>query len=69
MSRTVATRVIQAPLSTVFNTVSDVRQLAQALPVITNVEFLTSTTSGVGTRYRQTRGTDSRGGFVVQPIG
>jgi carbon monoxide dehydrogenase subunit G len=60
MSRTVATRVIQAPVATVFNTVADVRQLAQALPVITNVEFLTSTTSGVGTRYRQTRGTDSR---------
>ena len=60
MGRTVATRVIRAPLAVVFNTVSDVRRLAQALPVIRNVEFLTTTTSGVGTRYRQTRGTGSR---------
>jgi hypothetical protein len=40
--------------------VSDVRQLSRALPVIVNVEFLTSSTSGVGTRYRQTRGTGRR---------
>ena len=50
-----ATRVIDAPLEVVFETVSDIRNYARAAPHITNVEFLSEQQVGKGTRFRETR--------------
>ena len=48
-------RSIAAPLELVFTTVADITQFRQAIPHIVNVEFLSATRSGVGTRFRETR--------------
>jgi uncharacterized membrane protein len=55
MAQHVATRTIAAPVDRVFATVAHIDRFQEAVPHITNVEFLTETRSGVGTRFRETR--------------
>lgn len=55
MSTIKTTRHIQAPVEEVFRTVSDIRNFSKAVPEIVDVEFLSETKSGVGTRFRETR--------------
>lgn len=55
MSRTVITRAINAPVSTVFHTVADAGSFSEAIPHIVKVEVTSEVTSGVGTRFRETR--------------
>ena len=50
-----ATRTIDAAPETVFDTVAHIDTFSKALPHITNVEYLTDQTRGVGTRFRETR--------------
>lgn len=46
---------IAAPLGVVFQVISDVRNFRDAVPHITNIEFLTEQKVGEGTRFRETR--------------
>ena len=55
MNRTTVTRTIQAPIERVFDTVAHIENFQKAVPAITNVEFLTETRRGVGTRFKETR--------------
>lgn len=55
MPRANITRLINAPVAKVFETVSDISQFSQALPHIVNVEFLSEQKNGVGARFRETR--------------
>lgn len=55
MSTIQVTRQIQTPVEEVFRTVSDIRNFSKAVPEIVDVEFLSETKSGVGTRFRETR--------------
>ena len=55
MSRIAVTRQINASPEKVFETVADIRNFSQAIPHITNVEFLTEQQYGLGTRFRETR--------------
>ncbi len=48
-------RSIQAPAEIVFQTVADPRRFAQVIAGVTQVELLSETTSGAGTRFRQSR--------------
>ncbi len=50
-----ATRVIRAPVETIFQTLARVEIFSRAVPGITNIEFLTDKKYGVGTRFRETR--------------
>lgn len=47
--------LIQAPLATVFQTVSLPDQYSQAIPDIQSIEVVSDTKAGVGTRFRETR--------------
>lgn len=49
------TRTIAAPVDLVFETISDVRNFRNAVPHITNIEFVTEQQVGVGTRFKETR--------------
>ena len=49
------TRVIKAPIETVFQTIADVQNFQKAVKGITNIEFLSDQTVGAGTRFRETR--------------
>ena len=60
MSRITVTRSIEAPVETVFQTVSDISNFRKAIPHITDVQFLTDQRSGVGTRFRETRSMKGR---------
>ena len=53
-------RTINAPLDLVFHTVSDVRKFREAVPHITQVEFLSEQQVGAGTRFRETRSMNGR---------
>lgn len=55
MSQTTAVRHIDAPIERVFSTVAHIENFAKAVPQIVATEFLTDVTSGVGTRFRETR--------------
>ncbi len=55
MKPIITTRLINAPLDLVFQTVSDVRNFREAVPHITKIEFLSDQQQGVGTRFRETR--------------
>lgn len=55
MGGIVMTREIDAPIETVFDIVGDPRQFAKAQPQILKIVFVTDRTSGVGTRFRETR--------------
>jgi hypothetical protein len=60
MARIVVTRVIDAPIDVVFNTVAHFQQFSAALPHIVNFEFLSDSEPGIGTRFRETRAGTSR---------
>lgn len=53
-------RLIDAPLELVFGVISNPEQFARAVPQVQKVEFLTDHHSGVGTRFRETRGSEGR---------
>ena len=55
MGRITAMRQIRAPLERVFAVVADIENFRQAVPEILEVEFLTESRRGVGTRFRETR--------------
>jgi len=55
MTRTTITRMIDAPFKVVFETISDMTNYSKAVPDIVDVEFLSDTRTGVGTRFRETR--------------
>lgn len=55
MTRTEVRRTIDAPLDEVFRTVSSIERFSEAVPDIVDVEILSETTDGVGTRFRETR--------------
>ena len=55
MSLTRVTRLIDAPVELVFDTVADFRNYSKANPDITQVELRTDSQRGVGTRFRETR--------------
>lgn len=48
-------RIIKAPIEKVFKTLATINEFKQAVPHITNVEFLSDQQYGVGTRFRETR--------------
>lgn len=48
-------RTINAPLPLVFESIADVRNFAEIIPEITNIEFLTEQHYGPGTRFNETR--------------
>ena len=53
-------RHIEAPVASVFETISDIRNFAEAVPHIKEVEILSETRSGLGTRFRETRLNDGK---------
>jgi uncharacterized protein YndB with AHSA1/START domain len=55
MSQTRLSRTIAAPVDRVFRTIADVREFSTAVPDIVEVELLSETRSGAGTRFRETR--------------
>ena len=55
MSRTMTTRLIDASVEKVFDTVAHIEQFSQAIPHITKVEMLSDITRGVGARFQETR--------------
>ncbi|MBT8402019.1 MAG: SRPBCC family protein, partial [Rhodothermia bacterium] len=46
---------IAAPVDRVFDTIAHIQNFSRAVPHIVNVEILSETQSGVGTRFRETR--------------
>jgi uncharacterized protein YndB with AHSA1/START domain len=55
MMRTTVARTIDAPIDRVFDTIAHIENFSKAVPDIVNVEFLSDTRKGVGTRFRETR--------------
>jgi len=50
-----ASRLIQAPIERVFDIFSDITRIEERISGITKVDILSETTTGVGTRWRETR--------------
>lgn len=55
MSRIRISKTINAPVGFVFRTIADIQIFLEAVPDIINIEMLSDITSGVGTRFRETR--------------
>lgn len=55
MSRTEVKRTVHAPIGRVFDTVAHIERFSEVVPEIVEVEFLSDTRRGVGTRFRETR--------------
>jgi carbon monoxide dehydrogenase subunit G len=55
MATLVVKRHVEAPPETVFRAVAEPQCFAEAIQGVTRIEFLSATTSGAGTRYRQSR--------------
>ena len=55
MTRTIVSRQISAPAATVFDTVAHIENFSKAVPGIVNIEFLTESRTGVGTKFKETR--------------
>ena len=53
-------RSIKAPIDLVFSRISDVHSFAEVSDDILNIEFLSETTHGVGTRFKETRNMSGR---------
>ena len=66
MSTATSSRIINAPLATVFDVVAHVENFPKAVPEITKVEVLTDIKNGTGTRFRETR--DIQGRMVSNDI-
>jgi hypothetical protein len=58
--RYAASRTIKAPVELVFSRISDVHKFAEVSDDILEIEFLSETTHGVGTRFRETRNMNGR---------
>ena len=58
--RYAVSRTIKAPIGLVFGRISDVRRFAEISEDILEIEFLSETTQGVGTRFRETRSMNGR---------
>lgn len=55
MSHWTVNRRIAAPVEKVFDTISEIEHFSKAIPHIVEVEMLSDVTSGVGTRFKETR--------------
>ena len=55
MASVTVIRSIHAPVNIVFQTVADADRFAQAISGVTKLEFLSTHSTGVGTRFRQSR--------------
>lgn len=55
MTTTSTSRTIAASMEEVFDCVAHIERFRDAIPHIVDVEFLTDTTVGAGTRFRETR--------------
>lgn len=55
MTRITTKRTIDAPVQRVFDTVAHIENFSEAVPHITNIEFLTESRRGIGTKFRETR--------------
>ena len=55
------TRHIEAPIEEVFRTLATIDEFRKAVPGIVNVEFLSDSRYGVGTRFRETRMMNGKG--------
>lgn len=55
MGRTTVVRRVQAPIDRVFHAVADIDNFSKIVPEIVEVEFLSDSRVGVGTRFRETR--------------
>jgi carbon monoxide dehydrogenase subunit G len=60
MTRATVTKTIAAPIDHVFETIADIESFKRAIPHIVDIEFLSETRTGVGTRFRETRVTKGR---------
>ncbi len=60
MGKATATRQINASVEKVFQAISDVSTFEKTNPNIINIEMLSTQTSGVGTRFRETRTMNGR---------
>jgi len=53
--RTTVARTINAPVERVFDTIAHIENFSKAVKGIVNMEFLSETKRGAGTRFRETR--------------
>ena len=60
MGKTTATRLIKAPVDKVFKAISDVKTFEETNPNIVKIELLSDQSSGVGTKFRETRNMNGR---------
>ena len=58
--RYAVSRSIEAPIELVFSRISDVHNFAEVSKDILEIEFLSETTQGVGTKFRETRDMNGR---------
>ncbi len=61
-------RIIRAPVDCVFATLARIENFSQAVPGITDVEFLTDQQYGVGTKFRETRLVNGREAKAVLEV-
>lgn len=59
---------IDAPVDRVFDTVAHIEHFSEAVPHIKDVEFLSETRRGVGTRFKETREMNGREGTTVLQV-
>ncbi len=55
MKSITCSRLIHAPVSSVFEVIAHIDRYSEAIPDILNVEFLTEKKRGAGVRFRETR--------------
>jgi len=55
MTTTRVSRLIQAPIESVFETVAHIENFERVAPDIIRIEFLSENKTGVGARFRETR--------------
>ena len=55
MNTIILTEHIRAPKNRVFSTIADIQNFAKAVPDIVDIEFLSESQKGMGTRFKETR--------------
>lgn len=68
MTTTTRTVSIDAPVDRVFDVVAHVDRFAEAVPNIKDVEFLSESRRGEGTRFRETREMKGREGSTILEV-
>jgi uncharacterized protein YndB with AHSA1/START domain len=68
MATTTRSVVINAPVERVFAAVAHIEHFSEAVPQIKEIEFLSETTTGVGTRFKETREVNGRSGSTVLEV-